>query len=286
MANSIDLTTFPTARDDATEDKWTKYASALITNGVLHGVMDEYEVFADSTGMVVKVRSGRGYVDGFCSDTPSQQTLDIAAADPTNPRLDRVVLRLTTTSPATIAMKVITGSPAGSPVAPALLDDATHTDIGLATVRVEALAGTIAAGKVTDTRLYVQPGYSVLGRTEFRGDTAAPAHYSSDGTLQGLIGLRSDVTPNDDDLVMYSYTGDLVFAAGGTASVIMRANSTDVSISVLQGDIDMVDGILRFDTPSTTSTATAGGGTLPANPTGFLKVLISGIEKKIPYYNS
>lgn len=286
MANTFDLTSFPTARNDATEDKWTMYAKALITNGVLSRVANEMEVFADSTGMLVKVKTGRCYVDGFAGDLAAQQSLDIAAADPTNPRLDRVVARLTTTSPATVAIRVTTGTPAGSPSLPALLDDATHTDIPLGQVLVDALAGTIAAGKITDQRTYVQVGSSSTNRTEFRGDASAPAFIASDGTDQGGIGLKSNITSNDDDLVWYSTTGDLVFSPGGTTSVIMRAASSDVSISVLDGDIDVAAGVLRFDTPATTATATAGGGSLPATPTGFLKVIIAGTERKLPYYNS
>lgn len=288
MANTFDLTSFPTARQDATEDKWTKYAKALITNGVLSRVANEMEVFADSTGMLIKVKTGRCYVDGVAGDLTAQQSLDIAAADPTNPRIDRVVARLTTTTPATVAIKVITGVAAGSPSAPALLDDATHTDIPLATVLVDALAGTIAAGKITDQRIYVQVGSSLLNRTEFRGDTSAPAFIASDGTEQGGIGLNSAITAADDDLVWYSTTGDLSFMPGGVQSVVFPASSSDVAISVPGKDVDMAGGgIFRFTSAATTSTASDGGGSaLPATPSGYLKIKINGTERKLPYYNS
>lgn len=167
MASTVDITSFPTARNDATEDKWTKYARGLITDGVLAQVANELEVFADSTGMLVKVKSGRCYIDGFAGDLTSQQSLDIAAANPTNPRIDRVVARLTTTSPATVSVRVVTGTAASSPSPPALLDDATHTDIPLATVAVAALAATIAAGNVTDGRVYAAPHtYSTIYRAK------------------------------------------------------------------------------------------------------------------------
>lgn len=288
MASTFDLTSFPTARNDATEDKWTMYARALITNGVLSRVGDAMEVFADSTGMLIKVKTGRCYVDGFAGDLSAQQSLDIAAADPTNPRIDRVVARLTTTTPATVAIKVVTGTPAGSPSAPALLDDATHTDIPLATVRVETLAGTIAAGKVTDGRLYVQPGSSSGNYTEFRGDASGPRFISASGTNQGTIGLRSDLSSNDDDLVWFSSTGDLVCGPGGTISVVFPAASGDVALSVQGQDVDMAGGgIIRFTSAATTSTATNGGGAaLPGTPAGYLKIKVNGAEQKLPYWNS
>ena len=36
---------------------------------------------------------------------------------------------------------------------------------------------------------------------------------------------------------------------------------------------------------SSASTATAGSGTLPANPVGFIEVTVNGESKRIPYYN-
>ena len=38
-------------------------------------------------------------------------------------------------------------------------------------------------------------------------------------------------------------------------------------------------------TDTTSSTATGGAATLPANPQGFLNVTIGGTAQKIPYYN-
>jgi hypothetical protein len=32
-------------------------------------------------------------------------------------------------------------------------------------------------------------------------------------------------------------------------------------------------------------TATAGSGTLPANPVGFINITVNGIAYKVPYYN-
>lgn len=41
-------------------------------------------------------------------------------------------------------------------------------------------------------------------------------------------------------------------------------------------------GLLNF---SSAETATAGSGTLPANPVGFINVTVNGQPFKIPYYN-
>jgi len=36
---------------------------------------------------------------------------------------------------------------------------------------------------------------------------------------------------------------------------------------------------------SSSTTATAGSGTLPANPVGFINVTVNGVAYKVPYYN-
>ena len=36
---------------------------------------------------------------------------------------------------------------------------------------------------------------------------------------------------------------------------------------------------------SSATTATAGSGTLPANPVGFINITINGVPYKVPYYN-
>jgi hypothetical protein len=36
---------------------------------------------------------------------------------------------------------------------------------------------------------------------------------------------------------------------------------------------------------SSAETATAGTGTLPANPVGFINVTVNGVAYKVPYYN-
>jgi hypothetical protein len=33
------------------------------------------------------------------------------------------------------------------------------------------------------------------------------------------------------------------------------------------------------------TTATAGSGTLPANPVGFINITVDGVAYKVPYYN-
>lgn len=78
----------------------------------------------------------------------------IAASDPTNPRIDLIVARIKDAqySGATnsFSIEAVTGTPAGSPVAPA----APANSFILAQVAVAALATTVVTGNITDSRVW------------------------------------------------------------------------------------------------------------------------------------
>jgi hypothetical protein len=112
-------------------------------------------------GMSVRVASGWAAVVGttttdmgvytFYNDALA--TLTITTADPTNPRIDLVcaTVRDAFYSGAfnDVIFQVIAGTPAGSPVAPAL----PANSISLATVAVGAAVTQINSGDITDTRV-------------------------------------------------------------------------------------------------------------------------------------
>ena len=99
------------------------------------------------------------------------QTLTIGAADPTNPRKDRIVAYVDLTvvddtnpnNPDAILFKDVQGTPAGSPVEPD--DSAVQTAVGsgnpwdeLAMIDVAALASSIVDANITDRRGLFQLG--------------------------------------------------------------------------------------------------------------------------------
>lgn len=137
----------------AYELDWSLMAKKWRADGIIQGVGTELAVFADSTGMQVKVPIGDAWVRGHYYRNDAQVTQAIAAANATNPRIDRIVLRIDYAAN-TIRIAAITGVPAGSPVAPAVTQNDAIYEYSLATVLVDAAVGTIAAGKVTNTRNY------------------------------------------------------------------------------------------------------------------------------------
>ena len=111
--------------------------------------------------MTVEVAQGWGVIVGnfqpnmgvynFYND--ATVVLPIGIADPINPRIDRVVVTIQdsyyTGSADDVIFQVLQGTPAGSPVAPAI----PTNSISLATIAVGATVTQINTGDITDTRV-------------------------------------------------------------------------------------------------------------------------------------
>lgn len=135
-----------------TQEQWSKMAQNWRETGVIKGALNELQVYADSTGMQVKVKSGRAFIEGHFYESDSEEVLAIGAANSTNPRIDRVIVRLDWIT-GTIQLAVLQGVAAVSPSVPALTQNSSRWEISLAQVRVNANTATIAPGNVTDERV-------------------------------------------------------------------------------------------------------------------------------------
>lgn len=131
-------------------------------NGVSHIFGNGCQVAVTTPATrAVTVADGCALIQGYYYQNDATITLPIAAADATNPRIDRVVLRLDALGDRAITALVVTGTPAATPAAPALVRSGGLYDIGLATLLLPANAETVSA--VTDTRMiaetcgYIEP---------------------------------------------------------------------------------------------------------------------------------
>jgi hypothetical protein len=123
------------------------------------------------TGLSVLVSSGWAAIVGttqanmgtYVGYNDATVVLSITTADVTNPRIDRVCLTVNdayyTGSLNNAILQVIAGTPAGSPVAPAL----PANSISLATVAVGANATAITNANITDTRVLVTTNIPEVG---------------------------------------------------------------------------------------------------------------------------
>jgi hypothetical protein len=162
-------------------------------------------------------------------------TVTLAAADPTNPRIDRIVVTVSdaTYSGSTnqVVFSVLTGTAAPSPVAPS-----TPTNsISLATVAVAAGVTTITNANITDTRTVTVSNLSAFTTL----------------TASGLITANGGVT-----------------TAGNTTVTLGGSTGTNPPLKLTSGtSITPASGAVEFDgtTAYFTPVAGSGRGILPSS---------------------
>lgn len=135
------------------ESTWRKFMRHMLASGVLVGVTNQFELFADSTGMQVKVKTGECWIRGHWGENLSQRTLTVTTSHATLPRIDRAILRNDFVNNR-IELDVKAGTANASPVPPTLTQDTSIWEISLGQIRVDAAVSTIAASKITDERFF------------------------------------------------------------------------------------------------------------------------------------
>ena len=197
-------------------------ARRWLKSGVLTGYLNALAVTADGTGMTVSVNTGGAWVEGFYFENDAAAVQTITAAHATLSRIDRIAVRLDRTAN-TVALVVLTGTAAASPVAPTLSVSDTLYEIGLATVLVDPAVGVIAAGKVTDTRTLVKnlteadasSAYpSLAGGSVITASGAAVVPLAVKGAASQTANLFSARDSADAEKALITPAG-LFFAAGG-----------------------------------------------------------------------
>lgn len=103
----------------------------------------------------VILKSGGCFIRGRLYENDADLTLAIATADGVNPRLDRILLRVSLSASVQVIRAVVkTGTPAATPSLPGLTNDATTLEIPLANVWVAALATSITNTEIHDERAF------------------------------------------------------------------------------------------------------------------------------------
>lgn len=135
-----------------TEAEWRTMARLWTPNGVDMTYNNGLQVYGDSSGRQVKVKTGRVWVDGFFGENTSEKTISLATNSSGNPRIDLIVAQV---DPSTnkITIEVVQGTPAASPAIPSMTQSATgiyQVPLGYATLA--SGYSTVAAGDVTEYR--------------------------------------------------------------------------------------------------------------------------------------
>ena len=128
---------------------------AGLTSGVFSGAEDFPVTAAD--GLKVTVGAGRGWVHpsrftGYSITKREADTLTLPLADPSLPRIDRIVMRYDAGARAA-SLQVLQGTASSTPTAPAVSRTELIYDLCLAEITRPAGSTSISTGQITDTRL-------------------------------------------------------------------------------------------------------------------------------------
>ena len=128
---------------------------AGLTSGVFSGAED-FPVTA-AGGLKVTVGAGRGWVHpsrftGYSITKREADTLTMPLADPSLPRIDRIVMRYDAGARAA-SLQVLQGTASSTPTAPAISRTELIYDLCFAEITRPAGSTSITTGQITDTRL-------------------------------------------------------------------------------------------------------------------------------------
>lgn len=128
---------------------------AGLTSGVFSGAED-FPVTA-AGGLKVTVGAGRGWVHpsrftGYSITKREADTLTMPLADPSLPRIDRIVMRYDAGARAA-SLQVLQGTASSTPTAPAISRTELIDDLCLAEITRPAGSTAVTTGQITDTRL-------------------------------------------------------------------------------------------------------------------------------------
>lgn len=232
--------------------------------------LDKLEVYGDSTGRQVKVKTGRALDDGYYGEITVEKTIALATNTSGNPRIDRIVVQTVPGGPMTI--EPVQGTPAGSPTAPALTQSATGTfQFSLAQVAVADAYTTVAAGDVTDERPSCKPQLYVSKLASLTTSSTNPFNLNGSSPAGMTIPIKPyiyqlsarlhvtgimDTSGDEFDVLIR----DGLTAGSGTVHgrVRVRASSTNqraaVSVSEITADISAGTPTVLTVSPGTAKT--------------------------------
>lgn len=191
------------------------------------------------------------------------QSVTISAADPTNPRIDRVVAYIdlavvqstTSNNVDAVVLKAVAGTPAGSPTAPN--DAAVQSSVGsgnpwieLARIDVPASDTAITNSQITDYRSLFQLGggvggiqFTIQGTVTVADDQTPYWVAPKNGTFT-VAYARIKTAPTGQSLNMRVKKNGVAVTGINTLNIsagAQSANATGLSISYVAGDYFSID---------------------------------------------
>lgn len=191
----------------ASEAEW-RQIFAFVRPGVVAGVDDDCEGYADSTGLHFKIKAGQVFINGHVGTLAAAATLSdlssVAGLTGGTKRIDRLVARADYVNNR-VEFDVLTGTPGSSPTEPALTQNDSLWEIPIArTKELTSASATLAASDVIDERVFARP------------QTGAPPRYdtvslaSGANTASALPCTTDAFAADAADLTVAAVEGDLL----------------------------------------------------------------------------
>ena len=132
-------------------EDFARYFASFIGNGVFPNPTTNLQVIAADNNMTVKLKSGKGWINGYFYENTDDLVLNVDVADGVLNRIDRVVLRLDFVN-REIKAYIKKGAFSSNAVAPTLQRDANAYEIALADIVVNKGIVSIVQANITDLR--------------------------------------------------------------------------------------------------------------------------------------
>lgn len=247
--------------------------------GLTSGVFSSAEDFPVTAagGLTVTVGAGRGWVHpsrftGYSITKREADTLTLPLADPSLPRIDRIVMRYDAGARAA-SLQVLHGTASSTPTAPAISRTELIYDLCLAEIARPAGSTNITTGQITDTRLdealcgLVRDGVTGIPTDELLAaarerinaleekatssaaaakDSAAAAKSSETNAAASEKNAAASETAakqilTDTQNAVKTVTANMNAAAGSASTAVTKAGEASASAGAAKADADRAE---------------------------------------------